>query len=112
MINKLEVDRRKQAEEDINERIVLDEEAGTVTASYEYLEPKLENLGNNMYGSRKRAEKTYVQIQRKDNVAGAVDVYVDAQMEQGKWLEVSEEEMKNEYRKHFVVYSFVEAPSR
>ena len=35
MINKLEVDQRKQAEEDINERIVLDKEAGTVTASYE-----------------------------------------------------------------------------
>ena len=51
MLNKLEVDQRKQAEEDINKRIVLDEETGTVTASYKYLEPKLENLGNNKRGS-------------------------------------------------------------
>ena len=72
-LTKLEADRKRQAENDINERISLDEETGTVTASYEYLEAKLENLGNNKNGALQRAIKNYAKIQQKENVVEAVD---------------------------------------
>ena len=111
MVAKLKVYRRMQAEDNINKRISLDEETSMVTASCKYLEAKLENLGNNKHGALQRAIKNYGKIQLKDNVAEAVDNYVMSQLTEGKWLEVSEEELDNEYRKHFIVNSFVEAPS-
>ena len=40
-----------------------------------------------------------------------INAYVESQLEQGKWEEVTQEEMDNEFRKHFVVYTWVESPT-
>ena len=62
------------------------------------MEAKLENLGNNKHGALQRAIGNYTRIQQKENVAVVVDEYVKSQLQQGKWLEVLEEELKDVHK--------------